>query len=186
MAVESLPMDEDHPVTPRDPYALGKRTVEVQADGFGRRSGSPTSVATFRLPFVADPDLMREHFVEPDRTLEGIGDGSWVTRDDLFAYVGRTDAARALRRGIETDLGGHETFFLSARDTTMTTPTPEIIERCYSEADADPAAFDEYESVVDTGKAERLLGWEPRQSWRDLDPGRVAEVGSADRRQVRE
>lgn len=176
MAVEYLPMDEDHPVSPRDPYALGKRTIELQADGFARRVGPPTAVASFRLPFVAGPDAMRERFLEPDRTLDGIEPGAWVTRDDLFAYVGRRDAARALRRGIEADFSGHERFFLSARDTTAGTPTPELVERCYP--DASVGDLDGFDALISAEKAERLLDWEPRVSWRDLSSD-LADAGRA-------
>ena len=35
--VRYLPVDEDHPLTPRDPYALGKYTTEGLGEGFARR-----------------------------------------------------------------------------------------------------------------------------------------------------
>lgn len=40
-AVEYMPVDEDHPLTPRDPYGLGKQTTERLGDGFGRRPDAP-------------------------------------------------------------------------------------------------------------------------------------------------
>jgi len=166
MEVEYLPVDEDHPVTPRDPYALGKRTIELQADGFARRVGEPSSVASFRFPFVVDAAAMRRWFFEPERTLDGIDEESRATRNDLFAYVALSDAARAIRRGIETDLGGHERFSVSAPDTTMETPTDVLLEECYPEADADDLSG--RDPLVSTEKARRLLDWEPERSWRDV------------------
>jgi nucleoside-diphosphate-sugar epimerase len=177
MDVEYLPVDEEHPVTPRDPYALGKRTIELQADGFARRVGEPSSVASFRFPFVADAAALRRWFYEPERTLASIDGESMATRNDLFAYVALEDAARAIRRGIETDLGGHERFFVSAPDTTMRTPTETLVDECYQDADGDDLSG--RDPLVSTEKAKRLLGWEPERSWRDLSgtgPTAQAEV----------
>lgn len=47
--VRYLPVDEDHPLTPRDPYALGKQTTEAIGDGFGRRPAGPT-ISSVRYP----------------------------------------------------------------------------------------------------------------------------------------
>ncbi|MFB6150527.1 MAG: NAD-dependent epimerase/dehydratase family protein [Haloarculaceae archaeon] len=167
MEVEYLPVDEDHPATPRDPYALGKRTIELQAAGFGRREGSPASVATLRFPWVGTRETMWELLVDADRTLAGLGEDPHAARDDLFAYVARDDAARALRRGLEADFEGHETFFATAADTTMETPTERLVSARYP--DASSREFSGTESLVDSGKARELLGWEPRTSWRELD-----------------
>jgi nucleoside-diphosphate-sugar epimerase len=187
MEVEYLPMDEGHPVTPRDPYAMGKRTIELQADGFARRVGPPRSVASFRFPFVADEAAMREHFVDPDRTLGGIAEEAFATRDDLFAYVALPDAVRALRRGLAADFEGHERFFLSAPDSTMSTPTPVLVDRCYPDGVAAAGEFAPTDPLIDTGKARRLLGWEPRVRWRDLAGATVtADAESVDAREAKE
>lgn len=169
--VEYLPVDEAHPVDPRDPYALGKRVLEVTADGVGRRNDGPTSVATVRFPMAMDDEQIAEILVDGDRSLETIREAPFYhsAHNTLFAYVHLDDLARLFRQCIETDLAGHETLWASAADTTVDVPTSELVAEEYPETDVrvEPEGFDEYGSLVDTSKAGELLGWEPEQSWRD-------------------
>lgn len=166
--VEYLPVDERHPDTPRDPYAMGKRTIELQADGFSRRRGAPSTVATLRFPWVASRDEIVEHLVTADRTLDGIAEDACAQRNDLFAYLALEDATRALRRAIEAEYEGHETFYIAAADSNMETPTERLLAECYPDATADDLGGTD--ALIDTDKAEHMLGWEPQISWRDLNP----------------
>lgn len=165
--VRYLPVDEDHPVAPRGPAALGKRTIEVQADGFARRAGAPHRVATLRFPWVATAATLRERLVHDDRTLDGLDDAADAGREDLFAYVASTDAARAIRCALEADFSGHETCNVAAADTTMATPTLELVARCFPGIPAE--GLSGHDALVDCGTAARVLGWEPTVTWRDLD-----------------
>lgn len=157
--IEYLPIDEAHPVDPRDPYALGKRVLEVTADGIARRPDGPASVATVRFPITMDGATMREVFVEADRSLSAVRDYEdfHAIRNTLFAYVALSDLAACFRRCVEADFSGHETVWAAATDTTVTTPTAEVVAACYSDADL-RADLDGQESLVDTEKARRLLG----------------------------
>jgi len=164
MDVRSLPVDESHPVTPRDPYAVGKHAMEVTADGFGRRPDSP-QVASLRYPWVATGDELREAFVEADRRLDGgLPDGAG--RDDLFSYLHIEDGARIARLSVEADLAGHERFWAVADDTTMETPTADLLGE-YPDADVDRECVG-HEALIDISKAGDLLGWRPERSWREL------------------
>jgi nucleoside-diphosphate-sugar epimerase len=165
MDVRYLPVDEDHPVTPRDPYAIGKHAIEVTADGFGRRPDAP-QVASLRYPWVATESELRERFVDADRTM-GADLPDVGARDDLFAYLHIEDGARIARRAVEADLAGHERFWAVADDTSVDVPTDEVVERCFPDAAVrTPVAG--HEAIVDTSKAADLLGWRPEHSWRDL------------------
>ena len=182
--VRYLPVDEDHPLTPRDPYALGKQTVELQADGFARRVGAPGSVVSVRYPWVGDIEGLREKFVESDRTLDGIGPRSWASRNDLFAYVARPDAVRLLVRAVEADVEGHEVVFASAPDTSMATSSERLARECYP--DADVGKLSGTDPLVDCSKARDLLGWEAQIRWRDLasDANVAAEWQAARRHRL--
>jgi nucleoside-diphosphate-sugar epimerase len=165
MEVDYLPVDESHPVTPRDPYALGKHAIEITADGFGRRPDAPP-VSSLRYPWVATAEQLRETFTEADRTLDAdlpaVGG-----REDLFSYLHIEDGARVARLAVEADISGHERFWTVADDTTMETPTADLVDAAYP--DADPRrAFDGTEAILDTSKAADLLDWTPEHSWRDL------------------
>jgi len=127
MEVYYRPVDEDHPRTPRDPYAMGKHALEVTADGFGRRPDAPDSIVSLRYPWVATGEELRERYVGRERSLgaDDVADPPGH-RDELFAYLHIEDGAAAARQAIEADVGGHEVLWTVAEDTTLTTPAAEV------------------------------------------------------------
>jgi nucleoside-diphosphate-sugar epimerase len=165
MEVESLPIDESHPVTPRDPYAMGKHALEVTCDGWGRKQGPPTTISTLRYPFVATDEQVVDMFVEADRSPETV-DGPPSDRDELFSYVHLADAATIARLAVEADFEGHERFWAVAADTSVTTPSAALAERYYPDASLE-RDFDGTESLISIKKAHDVLGWEPEHSWRE-------------------
>lgn len=164
--VEYLPVDEAHPLTPRDPYALGKRTTEALGDGFGRLPDAPT-VSSLRYPWVATGDELRESFLEQDRTLDGLAD-AWhhTTRSTLFSYLHIEDAAAIARAAVEADREGHEAYWAVAADTTAEVDSATLAEEYYPEAER--GNLSGTESLISIDKAREQLGWEPDYSWRDL------------------
>lgn len=165
MEVFYLPVDEEHPLTPRDPYAVGKHALEVTADGFGRLPDAPT-ISTLRYPWVATQEELTETFAKADRTMEGLAD-AWhhTTRDTLFSYVHIKDGADIARRCIEADWKGHERFWAVAGDTTADAHTERLIEEYYPEAEV-RKSFEEHEALINIGKSRELLGWDPSNTWR--------------------
>ncbi|PSQ25554.1 NAD(P)-dependent oxidoreductase [Halobacteriales archaeon QS_9_68_17] len=165
--VEYLPVDEEHPVTPRDPYAVSKHAAEVTADGVGRLPGAP-SIASLRYPWVATTDELREEFAEKDRSPAALDD-RWhhTTRDVVFSYVHVDDAARIARRAVEATFDGHEAFWAVAVDTSADAPSERVAEKYFPDAEvrADLAGT---RSLISVDKARDLLDWEPQTSWRDL------------------
>lgn len=162
-----LPVDEGHPVTPRDPYALGKHALEVTADGFGRLNSNPLTISSLRYPWVATEDELRKSFTTSDRTLDGL-DNAWhhTTRDTFFSYIHIADAADIAQAAIEADYEGHERFWAVASDTTADAPSARIAEEYYPDVEIH-RDLDGTESLISTEKALDLLGWEPERSWRD-------------------
>lgn len=162
--VRYLPVDEDHPLTPRDPYALGKRTTEVIGDGFGRRPDAP-QIASLRYPWVATGDRLREAYGERDRSLDALrGDESG--RSTLFSYLHLEDAARVARRAVEADLDDHEAFWAVAADTNADVPSERLAAEFFPDAEV-REPLEGRESLIGIEKARDLLGWEPERSWRD-------------------
>ncbi|MDQ2073391.1 NAD-dependent epimerase/dehydratase family protein [Haloarcula sp. NS06] len=174
ITVDYLPIDENHRLTPSNPYAMGKQTLEIVADGFARRSAdAPETITSLRFPWVVDDDLARKTFVEADRTLAGLrnSDHFHTQRNTLCGYIHATDAVTLVEAAIEASFAGHQRLWVSAPDTSAETPSAELAAELYPEADyRGPAADDEnlYTALIDTTKAERLLDWEPIWSWRQL------------------
>ncbi|NHN47501.1 NAD(P)-dependent oxidoreductase [Halostella sp. JP-L12] len=167
--VRYLPVDEEHPITPTTSYGLGKQTLEVVADGFGRADGPPTTVSSIRFPWVTSESAMRETFAEPDRSLDALRErGAFHTaRNTLFAYLPIDDAARAVRRAVEADFAGHERFFAVADDTAAALPSAELADRLYADAER-RSPLSGHESLISNEKAGEVLGWAAERSWREL------------------
>lgn len=163
-----LPVDESHPLTPRDPYAMAKHVVEVTADGFGRLDSNPTTISSLRYPWVAHEDELETTFADEPRDLAGLRD-AWhhTTRDVLFSYIHIEDAADLARLAIEADYDGHEAFWAVADDTTAAVNTQTLAEEFYPEAEYQ-SDFERFEGLIDIGKAKEMLGWEPQRTWRNL------------------
>ncbi|SEK88391.1 NAD-dependent epimerase/dehydratase family protein [Haloferax larsenii] len=166
--IDFLPVDETHRATPSNPYGLGKYVAEETAAGFARRADAPSTIASLRFPWMPSRKEAEETFVEQDRTLDGLRESGvfHTARNTLFAYLGRDDAARLVRRAIEADFEGHEVFWAAAADTSMTVDSAEIARDVYPDAEVRGDLLG-HESLVSTAKAARLLGWKPEWSWRD-------------------
>lgn len=163
-----LPVDEDHPLSPRDPYALGKLAVEVVGAGFGRRADAPDSIVSLRFPWIVDDEMLETHVRGADRSMDALR-ADWEAdgfSDDLFSYLHVEDAARAVVRALESNVAGHEAFFLSAADTTADPPTARLVEAFHPDLEC-RRSFEGREALIDTSKARKRLGWQPELSWRD-------------------
>jgi nucleoside-diphosphate-sugar epimerase len=164
-----LPIDESIPLEPSNSYGMGKQTLETAAAGFGRRDRAPRTITSLRFPWVTSQEEQWETLVQADRRLEGIEATGRIHGDHntLFSYLDIDDAARAVRLAVEADFEGHEPIFLSAPDTACETPTSEVVERRYPDAER-RIDFEGHEALIDTSEAAAVLDWEPRNSWREL------------------
>jgi len=170
ITVDYLPLDEDHRLTPSNPYGMGKQALEIAADGFARRpDDSPQTITSLRFPWVVDEAMAREAFVESDQTLSGLrnSENFHAQRNTLFTYVLMSDTVDLIRRTVEADFEGHERVWVSAPDTCADAPTRDLVDELYPDAGV-RADLDGHAALVDTSKAERLFGWTPERSWREL------------------
>lgn len=151
------PVDEAHPLLPADPYGLGKEVDERIGEMFHRQIGM--TVLAYRFHWIALPD---EALAAATDTAANPGRGARV----LWGYVDIRDAATACRLGVEADGLGFEVFVLAAGDTLSATPTEELLNR-YAPEVARQEPIPGTTSAFTTAKARRLLGFEPRHSWRD-------------------
>jgi len=163
--IEYLPIDETHPTTPRDPYALGKRVTEIIAAGVGRDRGTPERIATLRYPGVYDDQRLAD-LADREQTLADL-EAEYSPGDNPgFSYIHVRDAASIAVRGIEADYTGHETFWAVAPDSSVGVPTERLLEAFYpdTEVRGDLSGTD---GLFDVSKAHDVLGWEAEHSWRD-------------------
>lgn len=143
-----FPIDEDHPNYAEDPYSLSKWICEQQADAFARRYEG-ISIAS-----------MRFHWVLPDRAyaLGHYAALDWTANKHLWAYTRRDAAADACIRAVQTNLNGHEVFYIVAADTANPAPSQALAAAHFPNVPIRGNPQGRW-SFMTSAKAERLLGW---------------------------
>ncbi len=150
------PVDEDQTPFPESSYALSKLVGEVMAEQFSRRTG---------VPFAA---LRYSNIMEPDdyQRFPSFWDDPTIRKWNLWGYVDARDVALATRLALETDVPGAEAYIVAAADTCMTRPSADLMAETFPDVEI-RGDLGEHETLLAIGKARRMLGYEPRHSWRD-------------------
>jgi UDP-glucose 4-epimerase len=151
------PIDEDYPALPQDPYALAKHFGEQLMDAAVRRSDircisiRPSWVqweGNYERnigPFLRDPDEDSASF---------------------WAYIDVYDLADALRLAAESDLPGHEAFYIASPDNCAGRPLAEMMRRLHPEVELRELDREDASGTT-SAKAVEMLGYAPTRSWRD-------------------
>ena len=163
-----LPIDEDHSLTPHNPYGFSKAAGELAMWAWHRAYGIPSIVMSTGV--VIGPDMRREVFVFKWlwNALHGrpiTVEGGNQTRD--IAYI--DDVVNAWMLAIQApaaDLVGQKIFVGSGRELTIR----ELAELCREAAGVSvPIEYTDYRpgeagqrELYSTDKARRILGYAPQ------------------------
>lgn len=159
--VEYLPIDEKHPCRPESTYGLSKLLGEETLAAFQRSYGIQT--AAFRFMGV-------EYAHRPGHKFDVVPDASpnWVggPKGTTWQYVEARDIALACQLFLDAeDLGQFEAFYLST-DTSLSEDTRDVVERLYPDLKEMAANIKGKEGIISIKKAQEMLGYQPKQSWR--------------------
>jgi nucleoside-diphosphate-sugar epimerase len=151
-----FPVDEEFPARPRSSYALAKHLEEQMAAQFcawdpelkmiGLRFSnvmSPSDYAAF--PGYSDDPRRR----------------SW----NAWGYIDARDGASAVRLALESSLTGAEVFIIANADTVMTQDSAALAASVFPSVPV-RRPLTGTETLLSIDKARRMLGYEPRHSWR--------------------
>lgn len=157
---EYVPIDEQHPLRPQDPYGLSKVACELLCAGYSRRSN--LSTVCLRAPWIWVPDQPE---VEMYRRLVAEYD-QW--HKNLWAYVHVADVAQAVSLSLLTSLPEkHDAFFICADENWTDFATKELMKRFYPETKRIGDLRDRA-SLISNEKARRILGFSPKFSRSDI------------------
>jgi UDP-glucose 4-epimerase len=152
------PVDEAHPLYPQDPYALSKSFGEQLMDAAVRRSD-------IRAISVRPSTVHNEENYESNLGKQ-VRDASNLSAN-LWSYIDVYDLADALVLAAESDLPGHEVFYIASPDNAGGHDFAAILRQYYGDQ-IELRALDRVDaSGISTRKARELLGWKPSRSWRD-------------------
>lgn len=151
-----LPLDEDHPMMPFEPYGLSKQVGEVIGEMIARNSS--TSVVSLRFTNVVYPEKQAEFpwpAPTPEKPLTLV----------MWAYADPRDVVEAHVLALESDIKGHEAFLIAQPSSRFKEPTVDLIKDNFGERVQIRGQLSGTASVISTEKAQQMLGWKPRYNW---------------------
>jgi UDP-glucose 4-epimerase len=151
------PIDEDYPALPQDPYALAKHFGEQLMDAAVRRSD-------IRCISIRPSWVQWEGNYE--RNLGPFLRDADEESASFWAYIDVYDLADALRLAAESDLPGHEVFYIASPDNCAGRPLAEMMSRLHPEVELRELDREDA-SGTSSARAVEMLGYAPTRSWRD-------------------
>ena len=152
-----LPLDENHPMMPFEPYGLTKQVGEDIGRMIARNSD--TTVVSLRFTNVALPEVQAE-FPWPAPTPEN------PLTLVMWAYADARDVAHAHVLAVDAELDEYEAVMLAQPSSRFTEPTIDLVRQNFGDRVEIRDGLDGTASVISTAKAQRMLGWQPRHDWR--------------------
>jgi len=151
-----LPIDEDHPQKPADPYGLSKKVGEEIAKGFTSRYGVTTIALRICGVILPEPEAVLKF----EKILRK-GGGRF--------YNDVRDVACAFRLAVEAkNLRKYEVFCISAEDNASKLDSVELVTREWGSHIPFTKEIKGKGSLYDWNKAKVLLGYQPHHTWRDI------------------
>ena len=152
-----LPIDEAHPLRPRETYGMSKRLGEVMAERFANEGDM--EIVVLRPTLILMPGW--EEYVMRTRA----GDDP-----DLWSYVLVWDVAYAARLALCREVEPYSVFYISAADTFSREPTLAFMRRKFGLIGEirNPELYSKHPhaAIWDISGARRVLGFVPRYDWR--------------------
>ena len=154
-----VPVDEEHPIRPQDPYATAKYFGELLMDAAVRRSD--ICCVSIRPSWV-------QHEGNYERNLGPQVRDASVLSPNFWSYIDVYDLADAIVLATESDLPGHEIFYIASPDNVGNRPFEEIVREHYGDkVEIKKPLAREDASGISIAKAQEMLGYSPKRSWRD-------------------
>jgi len=161
-----IPVDEEYPARPESTYSLVKHLEEQLAIELVRWNPE-LSITALRFSNVMDPaDYAAFPSFDADATTR-----KW----NLWGYIDGRDGAQAVSLALAKAIPGFRRFIIAAADTVMSRPNAELVSEVFPDV---PVRGDlgVNDTLLSIDKARRLLGYEPRHSWRDEVTDAAASV----------
>ena len=151
------PVDEEYAPRPESTYSLNKALEEEMSRHFCR--WDPELVATgLRFSNVME--------VQDYAQFPAFDDEPALRRWNLWGYIDARDGAQAVERALAYDVPGAEVFIIANADTVMSRSSASLMAQEFPGVEV-RRELGEHETLLSIDKARRVLGYDPRHSWRD-------------------
>lgn len=150
------PVDEEHFPYPQSTYAMSKVLTEQMAAHINDWSG---------IPFVG---LRFSNIFRPDEyeRVPGYWEDPTSRSWNLFGYIDVRDVAMSCQYALEADTVGSHNVIIAAADTIMNRPSVEVLREVFPDVEL-RRQVGEFETLLAIDKARKVIGFEPKHSWRD-------------------
>ena len=152
-----LPLDEEHPMMPFEPYGLTKQVGEDIGRMIARNSS--TTVVSLRFTNVPLPEVVAE-FPWPAPTPEN------PLTLVMWAFADARDVAEAQVLSVDAEIEEYEAFMLAQPSSRFAEPTIDIVRNNFGDRVEIREGIEGTASVISTEKVQRMLGWRPLHDWR--------------------
>lgn len=150
------PVDEAH-VYPETSYALSKALGEEMARQSSRWHG--TTIVGLRFSNI----MVRSDYERFPTFWDDPHSRKW----NLWGYVDESHVAESVRLALDVDIDGAENFIIAAPDTVMKTPSRELMSEVFPGVRV-ADHVDGHDTLLDIGRARKVLGYSPTFTWREL------------------
>lgn len=163
-----LPLDEDHPVAPWNGYSTSKLAIEEIIRMAVRRYGDRARFGVFRPCYVIAPEEWEGAPTQQGHTVAERLARPALSAVALFNYLDARDAGEFVVAWLAhaTEVPNGEVFFVAAPDALVDAPTADALRELVPETAVAASALSGSESVFSSARAELLLGWRARRTWR--------------------
>jgi nucleoside-diphosphate-sugar epimerase len=154
-----IPFDESERRPSPNAYALSKYISEVIADSMVL-ANPQTAWVGLRINNVIDPDgyeRFRDEWADPS-----------LSSVNFWSYIDARDVGTAYRAALEGQSSGHEVCLIAAADTRAQRGLRDLMAEHYDGYDSFAADYEDPRSAFSSAKMQRLFGWTPTWSWRDV------------------
>ena len=151
-----IPVDEEYPGRPESSYSLAKHLEEHMAAQFCRWEPELKMIGLRFSNVMVPSDYAAFPSYQDDARLR-----CW----NLWSYVDARDGAQAVRLALEYTGTGMEVFIVANADTVMERPSVDLAREVFPSV-ALTREVGTHETLLSIDKARRVLGYEPRYTWR--------------------
>jgi UDP-glucose 4-epimerase len=151
-----IPVDEQYQPRPESTYSLVKYLEEQMAGQFCRWDPDLKMIG-LRFSNVMNPEDYAE-FAEFDTDPRR---RKW----NLWGYIDARDGAQAVRKALEHEPRGLDVFIIANADTVSARRNSELVGEVFPDVPFS-AGVDDFETLLSIDKARRVLGYQPKHTWR--------------------
>lgn len=165
---QALPLTEDMAARPWNAYALSKLVAEQVAAMLAAKHGDSVRFASFRPCYVIAPEEWSGALTQQGHTVADRLALPELSAPALFNYVDARDVGEFLVRLLERAeaIPNAQTFMVGAADALARQPLAELFPRYLPELADFASELTGTTPAFSIAKAEKLLDWRPRYSWR--------------------